>query len=155
MIEAGASNEAQMFVRSKVAIWGGETYARHRKIKVAVALVLPADGSAIKGAFAYLSPLTALGMVAPMRSEGHRALVHTIAASEYPSRQYHVATRVCSSAAFDRGRDVLPFQPGEFETDLAAALRKANATRLFDATGGSVLASRIAPPHSNGGWLRD
>lgn len=81
VVAAGASDQAQALVGSKVAIWGGGTYARYRKVRAANAMVLPTDVSMVEGAFAHLNPLTALGMVEAMRIEGHRALVHTAAAS--------------------------------------------------------------------------
>src|SRR5262249_30050171 len=44
-------------------------------------LVLPPGTTAAEGASCFVNPLTALGMVATMRAEGHKALAHTAAAS--------------------------------------------------------------------------
>ena len=43
--------------------------------------MLPEGASAAEGASCFVNPLTALGMVETMRREGHKALVHTAAAS--------------------------------------------------------------------------
>jgi NADPH2:quinone reductase len=64
-----------------VAILGGAMYAQFRCIKAAQCLVLPTGTTAAEGASCFVNPLTALGMVATMRAEGHKALVHTAAAS--------------------------------------------------------------------------
>ena len=53
----------------------------YRCIKAVMCLVLPAGTTPAKGAAWFVNPLTALGMVETMRAEGHKALVHTAAAS--------------------------------------------------------------------------
>ena len=50
-------------------------------MRAADCLVLPAGTTAAEGASCFVNPLTALGMVETMRREGHKALVHTAAAS--------------------------------------------------------------------------
>ena len=42
---------------------------------------LPAGTTAAEGASWFVNPLTALGMIETMKREGHKALVHTAAAS--------------------------------------------------------------------------
>ena len=56
-------------------------YAQYRVASASSCLVLPPGTSAKEGASSFVNPLTALGMVETMRSEGHTALVHTAAAS--------------------------------------------------------------------------
>src|SRR5262249_61345930 len=56
-------------------------YSRLRRVPVAACMALPDGTPAASGASAFVNPLTALGMVETMRLEGHRALVHTAAAS--------------------------------------------------------------------------
>src|SRR5213594_443645 len=64
-----------------VAILGGAMYSQYRCIKAVQCLVLPPGTTPAEGASCFVNPLTALGMVATMRAEGHKALVHTAAAS--------------------------------------------------------------------------
>src|SRR5262249_46831353 len=64
-----------------VAILGGGMYAKYRVMKAASCLVLPEGTPPAEGASCFVNPLTALGMVETMRREGHKALVHTAAAS--------------------------------------------------------------------------
>ena len=81
VVRAGASPAAQALMGKTVAILGGAMYQQYRCIKAAQCLVLPAGTTPADGASCFVNPLTALGMVATMRAEGHRALVHTAAAS--------------------------------------------------------------------------
>jgi NADPH2:quinone reductase len=56
-------------------------YTQYRCIPAEQCLRLPDDATPAQGASCFVNPLTALGMVQTMKSEGHSALVHTAAAS--------------------------------------------------------------------------
>jgi NADPH2:quinone reductase len=156
VVRAGTSSQAQALVGKTVAIVGGAMYAQFRAIKAPQCLVLPAGTTPAAGASCFVNPLTALGMVETMRVEGHRALVHTAAASNLGQmlvkiclkdgiglvnivrRQEHVellraigANHVVSSAS------------PTFMDDLTDALATTGATLGFDAVGGGKLASQI------------
>ena len=156
VVEAGAAPAAQALLGKKVALSGGAMFAEYRSAKAPYCLVLPDDASCADGASCFVNPLTALGMVETMRLEGHRALVHTAAASNLgqmlnrvcleeqiglvnivrkPEQEQTLralgARHVCNSSA-----------PG-FLDDLTAALRETGATLAFDAIGGGKLASQI------------
>src|SRR5499426_1665035 len=64
-----------------VAILGGGRNVKKHCIKAVQCLVLPPGTTPAEGADCFVNPLTALGMVETMRREGHKALVHTAAAS--------------------------------------------------------------------------
>ena len=65
-----------------VAMIGGAMYAQYRtRARRSDCLALPAGTTPAEGASCFVNPLTALGMVETMRREGHKALVHTAAAS--------------------------------------------------------------------------
>src|SRR5262249_6857210 len=81
VVRAGASPAAQALMGKTVAILGGGMYTQYRCIKAVQCLVLPPGTTPAEGASCFVNPLTALGMVATMRAEGHKALVHTAAAS--------------------------------------------------------------------------
>ncbi|MFI5325016.1 MAG: NADH oxidase, partial [Candidatus Rokuibacteriota bacterium] len=81
VVQAGASPAAQALLGKTVAILGGAMYTQYRCIKAVQCLVLPPGTTPAEGASCFVNPLTALGMVATMRAEGHKALVHTAAAS--------------------------------------------------------------------------
>jgi len=131
-------------------------YSQYRCIKAVQCLVLPPGTTPAEGASCFVNPLTALGMVATMRSEGHPALVHTAAASNLGQmlnkicnkdgiglvnivrKPEHVAllkqlgaAHVCNSAS------------PTFMDDLTEALAATGATVAFDAIGGGTLAGQI------------
>jgi NADPH2:quinone reductase len=81
VVATGDSREAQALNGKTVAVIGGAMYSQYRCVSAKDCLVLPADAHRPTGASAFVNPLTALSMVETMRMEGHRALVHTAAAS--------------------------------------------------------------------------
>ncbi len=156
VVEAGASDAAQALMGKTVAILGGATYAQYRAAKAADCLVLPAGATAAEGAACFVNPLTALGMTATMRAEGHTALVHTAAASNLGQ----MLNKLCIKDAIDlvnivRSEEQAAMLRGigathvcnstapSFMTDLTEALVATGATLAFDAIGGGKLAGQI------------
>src|SRR5262244_1985376 len=156
VVRAGTTPAAQALMGKTVAILGGSMYTQYRCIKAVQCLVLPPGTTAAEGASCFVNPLTALGMVATMRTEGHQALVHTAAASNLgqmlnriclkdnvglvnivrKAEQVDVLRRigaayVCSSSS------------ATFMDDLTEALAATGATVAFDAIGGGTLAGQI------------
>ena len=81
VVAAGSSPAAQALLGKTVAMIGGAMYTQYRCIDAAQCLLLPEGTTPAEGASSFVNPLTALGMVETMRREGHKALVHTAAAS--------------------------------------------------------------------------
>src|SRR3981189_3330624 len=81
VIKTGSSDGAKALMGKTVAMIGGAMYAQYRCLKVIECLPLPAGITPAEGASCFVNPLTALGMTQTMRREGHKALVHTAAAS--------------------------------------------------------------------------
>src|SRR5579859_710176 len=81
VVKAGSSTAAQALLGQTVAVLAGGMFSEYRVVDAAMCLVLPAGTTAAEGAAAFVNPLTALSMVETMRQEGHKALVHTAAAS--------------------------------------------------------------------------
>ncbi len=81
VIKTGSSDAAKALMGKTVAMIGGAMYAQYRCLKVNECLPLPAGTTPAEGASCFVNPLTALGMTETMRREGHKALVHTAAAS--------------------------------------------------------------------------
>src|SRR6202047_5053481 len=80
-VRTGSSDAAKALMGKTVAMIGGAMYAQYRRLKVAECLPLPEGITPAEGASCFVNPLTALGMTETMRREGHKALVHTAAAS--------------------------------------------------------------------------
>jgi NADPH2:quinone reductase len=156
VVAAGSSPAAQALLGRKVAALAGGMYAQFRCIKAADSLPLPDGAAAADGASCFVNPLTALGMVETMRREGHRALVHTAAASNLGQ----MLNRLCladgvglvnivrkpEQAALLRAqgaRHVCDSSTADFAAELAEACAATGATIGFDAVGGGALASQI------------
>ena len=156
VVAAGSSPAAQALLGRRVAMLGGAMYAQHRCIAVEQCLPLPAEASSADGASCFVNPLTALGMVHTMRREGHRALVHTAAASNLGQMLHRICAqdgvplvnivRKAEQEALLRGlgaQHVCNTDSPSFVEDLTNALVATGATLAFDATGGGRLAGRI------------
>ncbi len=156
VVKAGASLAAQALLGKKVAIIGGAMYAQYRSIAASQCLVLPPDATAADGASCFVNPLTALGMVETMKLEGHKALVHTAAASNLGQ----MLNRIClkdgiglvnivrkpEQAALLReqgAKHVCDLSAPGFMETLTDALAATGATIAFDAIGGGKLAGQI------------
>lgn len=155
IIAAGAGESS--LIGRVVAIRGTPgTYARFQTVKAAECLVLPDGVSAREGAGAFINPLTALGMVETMRREGHRALIHTAAASNLGQ----MLNRLCiadgvalvnivrspSQVALLRAQGaahVLDSSAPDFQPALLRAAEETGATLAFDAIGGGPMANTL------------
>ncbi len=148
--------DAKALEGKTVATFGGGMYTQYRLARAADALVMPQGATAADGASCFVNPLTALGMVATMRSEGHKALVHTAAASNLGQ----MLNKICLKDGVALVNIVRNRAQGEllrsigakhvcdtsaptFMTDLTAALTETGATLAFDAIGGGKLAGQI------------
>ena len=132
------------------------SYAQYRVVRAADCLPLPEGVSARDGAAAFINPLTALGMVETMRREGHRALVHTAAASNLGQMLQKLCiadgiplvniVRSSAQVVLLRGlgaAHVLDSSADGFREALVDALAATGATLAFDAIGGGSTASTI------------
>jgi NADPH2:quinone reductase len=154
--EAGSSAAAQALMGKTVAVLGGAMYAQYRCVKVNQCLVLPPGTSPADGASCFVNPLTALGMIGTMRREGHKALVHTAAASNLGQ----MLNRLCRNDGIGlvnivrkkEQEDLLKAagatyvcrtDSATFLKDLTEALVVTGATVAFDAIGGGPLAGQI------------
>ncbi|HSI52583.1 MAG TPA: zinc-binding dehydrogenase [Ramlibacter sp.] len=156
VVATGDSDAARALLGKTVAAIGGAMYSQFRTLKAAQCLVLPAGATAADGASCFVNPLTSLGMVETMRSEGHKALVHTAAASNLGQ----MLNRIClkdgiglvnivrkpEQAALLKSQGakyVCDASLPTFMDDLTQALVDTGATLAFDATGGGKLAGQI------------
>lgn len=156
VVAAGSSPQAQALLGKTVAAIPGGMYSEYAVAKAAVCVPLPAGVTPAQGASIFVNPLTALGMVETMRRGGHKAIVHTAAASNLGQMLNRVclkdgiglvnvvrseaqekllreqgATHVCNSSAEN------------FAADLTEQIAATGATVAFDAIGGGGLASQI------------
>lgn len=156
VVKAGSSKEAQALLGKTVATFGGAMYAQFRTAKASDALVLKEGTSAEDGASCFVNPLTSLGMVETMRREGHKALVHTAAASNLGqmlsklcAKENVALVNIVRSTEQEKilrnigAKHVCNSTSPSFMDELVKALVETKATLAFDAIGGGKLASQI------------
>jgi NADPH2:quinone reductase len=156
VVAAGADASAQALVGKTVGIIGGAMYSQYRCVPANQALPLPDGTTPAEGASWFVNPLTSLGMVETMRLEGHKALVHTAAASNLGQMLQKVCladdvplvniVRKAEQVDLLRGMGashVCNSSEPTFMKDLTDALITTGATLAFDAIGGGTLAGQI------------
>jgi NADPH:quinone reductase-like Zn-dependent oxidoreductase len=156
VIKAGSSEAAQALLGKTVSAVGGSMYSQYRLLKTTDCQPLPAGTTAAEGASWFVNPLTALGMTETMKREGHKALVHTAAASNLGQMLNKICledgiplvniVRSAEQANLLRGigaKHVVDSTSASFTEELTQALVETGATIAFDAIGGGKLASQI------------
>src|SRR5260221_8770330 len=156
VIKTGSSDAAKGLMGKTVAMIGGAMYAQYRCMRVAECLPLPAGITPAEGASCFVNPLTALGMTETMRREGHKALVHTAAASNLGQMLNKICLKdgiglvniVRSAEQADilrkiGAKHIVDSTAPTFMDDLTNALVETGATIAFDAIGGGKLAGQI------------
>jgi NADPH:quinone reductase-like Zn-dependent oxidoreductase len=156
VIAAGSSEAAQALMGKTVSMIGGAMYAQYRLLKATDCQPLPAGTSAAEGASWFVNPLTALGMTETMKREGHKALVHTAAASNLGQMLNKIClkdgiglvniVRSAEQAKLLKGigaKHVVDSTAPTFLDDLTQALVETGATIAFDAIGGGKLVGQI------------
>lgn len=154
-IVAAGADMAHLVGRKCCALLPG-MYQTFKLAKGAAVVILPENVEPPEAAGMFVNPLTVVAMVDTMRSEGHRAIVHTAAASNLGQmlarycreqgiplvnvvrREEQVAlltqlgaTHVCVSSAPD------------YEQQLTVAIAETGATIAFEAVGGGNSADQI------------
>ena len=156
VVKTGSSEPAKALMGKTVAMLGGAMYAQYRCLKASDCLPLPAGVTPAEAASCFVNPLTALGMTETMRREGHKALVHTAAASNLGQMLNKICLKdsiglvniVRSQEQADILRKigakyVVDSISPTFMDDLTKALVETGATLAFDAIGGGKLAGQI------------
>jgi len=156
VIRTGLSEAAKALMGKTVAMIGGAMYAQYRTIGAGECLVLPQGTTPAEGASCFVNPLTSLGMVETMRREGHKALVHTAAASNLGQMLNKICLKddiglvniVRSPQQAEvlhkiGAKNVVDSTSKTFMDDLTRALVETGATLAFDAIGGGKLAGQI------------
>lgn len=156
VVAAGDSELAQSMLGKTVGILGGAMYTQFRCLKAKQCLVMPEGTTSAEAASCFVNPLTALGMTATMKAEGHTALVHTAAASNLGQ----MLNKICIADGIQLvnivrkqeqvdvlkaigAQHVCNTSDDDFMNQLTNVLVETGATIAFDATGGGPLAGQI------------
>jgi NADPH2:quinone reductase len=156
VVKAGSSDAAQALLGKTVAVLDGALYCQYRKVNIMQCMTLNEGTTAREAASCFVNPLTALGFVETMRMEGHKAIIHTAAASNLGQ----MLNRICLNDGIDLINIVRKKEQAEllkaqgakyicnssddnFMAELTAAIEETGAYIAFDATGGGNLGSHI------------
>lgn len=156
VVNTGASEKARALLGKTVAAIGDGMFTQYRVLPADLCMVLPDGTDPRDGASAFINPLTALGFVETAKIEGHRAIVHTAAASNLGQ----MLNRICIAdgiplvnivrkddhVALLKGqgaRHVLNSDSPEFHSELIDAVAETGATVAFDAIAGGKLGGEI------------
>lgn len=156
VIMAGSAPEAQALLGKKVALVGGAMYAEYRCSPAGACLALPDDFDVRDGASSFVNPMTAMGFLETARREGHRAIVHTAAASNLGL----MLNRLCVADGIPlvnivRSKEqadllrregatyALNSSDPDFGDQLADAIAETGSTIIFDAIAGGSLGARV------------
>jgi len=154
-VVAAGENVAALLGK-RVGMIGGAMFTQYRKIAARDCIPLPEGASAVDGASMFVNPLTALAFVETLRIQGHKALVHTAAASNLGQ----MLNRVCladgiplvnvvrseAQGAILReigAKHIVDSSAADFRDRLTDAIAETGATLAFDAVGGGKLANTI------------
>lgn len=156
VVAAGNAPAAQALIGKTVSMIGGAMYANYRVLHIGAVQPLPEGVTPEEGASWFVNPMTALGMVETMRTEGHSALVHTAAASNLGQMLQKICladgvplvniVRKPEQAQILRelgAKYVCDSSQASFMQELIEAVSATSATIAFDAIGGGPLASQI------------
>ena len=156
VVEAGSGDLAQSLMGKTVGILGGAMYTQYRVIKAKECLAMHDGVTSEESASCFVNPLTALGMVETMKTEGFSALCHTAAASNLGQ----MLQKICLNDGIDLvnivrkqeqldilknigAQHVCNSNEDSFMNDLTDAIAGTGAYIAFDATGGGALASNL------------
>jgi len=151
-----AGNRAKALEGKRVGMVGGAMYADYRRLAAKDVIPLPDGATAAQGASMFVNPLTALGFVETAQREGHKAIVHTAAASNLGQMLQKICladgiplvniVRSEEQAALLRGigaTHAINSMDEDFNDQLVEAIGQTGATIAFDAIGGGSLGDRI------------
>ncbi|MCH2190799.1 MAG: zinc-binding dehydrogenase [Gammaproteobacteria bacterium] len=156
VVKTGSSDAAKALMGKRVAILSGSTFAEYSCAPAQMCLPHAETTTAEQACSSFVNPLTALCMIETMRKEGHKALVHTAAASNLGQ----MLNRICIADGIDLinivrkpeqeqilrdigAKYVVNSSSESYMSDLYMAIKSTGATLAFDATGGGQLASDI------------
>ena len=155
-VVVAAGKNAANLIGKTVGLAGGEMYSQYRCIAAQNCLVMHEGTTPEQAASSFVNPLTALSMVETMRMENHKALIHTVGASNLGQ----MLIKICQAdnvplinivrkeeqvnLVKNLGAEYVCNSSNEnFMPQLIDAITATEATLAFDAIGGGNLASQI------------
>lgn len=156
VIDAGDSPQAQALIGKVVGMTGGAMFSEYRCVPIAEVMPMPEGVTPREAASSIVNPMTVLGFMETLRTEGHTAMVHTAAASNLGQ----MLNRLCLNEGVplvnvvrsaeqvalleSQGAEhVVDSSSEQFRPALTEAILTTGATLAFDAVGGGRLGNTI------------
>jgi len=156
VVATGNSEAAQALLGKTVSVLTGSVFAEYVCVPLQACMAHNKNTTALQAASSFVNPLTALAMIETMRSEGHKAIIHTAAASNLGQ----MLNKVCQQEDVDiinivrsqeqenilkalNAKYICNSASESFLQDLYKAIDETGATLAFDAIGGGDLVSDI------------
>ncbi len=151
-----AGNKMQHLMGKVVSIFGANAFAKYRCVPGLSCMVMNEGTTPDQAAASCVNPFTALGMVATMKMEHHKAIINTAAASNLGQ----MLLKVCKSDGIPLinivrrqeqvdllksigGQYVLNSSDDNFSNDLIDAISETGATLAFECIGGGSMTGQI------------
>lgn len=156
VVDSGSSSDAKALLGRTVAMQAGAMFSQYRVAKAKDVMVMAKGTTPQEAASSFVNPLTTLCMLETMRMEGHKAIVHTAAASNLGQMLVKLCLEenvplVCivrRQAQVDLlkglgAKYVVDSSVPTYMENLIKAVSETGATLGFDAVGGGKLADQI------------
>jgi NADPH2:quinone reductase len=168
-VVVAAGQNAQAAIGKNVAILSlaKGLFGQYRTIPLAECTILPPGTTPVEGASPFVNPMTALAMTETLPLEGHKALIHTAAASALGQMLVKICAEdgiplvnvVRKQAQVDLlkglgAKYVCNSTSPTFRDDLNAAVKATGATIAFDAVGGGSIVAELLLAMENGALSR-
>ncbi len=139
-----------------VSLVTGQSYQQYVQAPAAMCLVHKDDTSAAEAASSFVNPLTALGFIETLKAEGHKALIHTAAASNLGQMLLKLCVAdnidlVCIIRSEEQAKIlkdlgakyVINSKDADFTAQLEDAIAETQASLAFDAIGAGDMADTL------------
>ena len=154
VLTAGAN--AKNLEGKLVSLVSGQCYQQFVKVPAAMCLVHKEDTTAEEAASSFVNPITALCFIETLKKEGHKAMVHTAAASNLGQMLLKLCLQenidlICVVRSVEQAqllqtlgaKYIINSTDDDFKEQLVEAMAETGATLAFDAIGGGRMADTL------------
>ena len=139
-----------------VSLVSGQCYQQFVKVPAAMCLAHKEDTTAAEAASSFVNPITALCFIETLKTEGHKAMVHTAAASNLGQMLLKLCLQenielICIIRSIEQAellrtlgaKYIINSMDEDFKEQLVDAMTETSATLAFDAIGGGRMADTL------------
>lgn len=156
VVKTGSSPNAKALLNKVVSVAGGKMYSQYRKVNIK-SVIPHLDGTtAEEAASSYVNPVTAVCIVDNVKRDGHKAFIHTAAASQLGIMMNKLCNQeglpivnIVRKPAQEKllkevgAKYIVRSDKPSFMADLIKAVHDTKATCAFDAIGGGNMTNTL------------